>query len=291
MRETCSYYRHLGQDPFMYRKLKILYGRMQKEYLGDRAALVPEKYWPQFVCVGSASDWHYFFRRMVPKDKRKVLIVGVHGGRDFFYFKTERYDVRGQDLFPERDFGEIIVGNIEDVQLPEQSFDVVVASAVIEHVNNDYAALKNIRKALKNDGLFILSLPLYNDWEITHMHIYSRESIRRLTESSGFSIQESFAYPNLFFFPAVFNVANHALSAITFTLFKRTAYAYTLPPLWGIEYFLSRQHSLLFRAFRRFFGAFNNGTLLTVVCRKGEFKDQTDFNKTRFGPRKIGANQ
>ncbi|MFH1162124.1 MAG: class I SAM-dependent methyltransferase [Candidatus Jorgensenbacteria bacterium] len=264
---------------------------MQKDYLGDKAALVPEKYWSQFVCVGSASDWHYFFRKIIPKDKRKVLIVGVHGGRDFFYFKTEGYDVRGQDLFPESDFGEIIVGNIEDVRLPEQSFDVVVASAVIEHVNNDCMALKNIRRALKDDGIFIVCVPLYNDWEITHMHIYSRESIRRLAESSGFSIQESFAYPNLFFFPAVFNVANHALNAIVFTLFKKTVYAYTLPPLWKIEYFLSRQHSLLFRAFRRFLGAFNNGTFLTVVCRKDKFKDQVNFNKMRFEPQKMSAHQ
>jgi len=272
-------------------KLKDLYREMKKGYLGEKTALVPERYWSIFVCVGSASDWHYLFRRTIPKDKKKVLIIGVHGGRDFFYFKTEGYDVQGQDLFPDPDFGDVLVGNIEEVKLPERTFDVIVASAVIEHVNNDFLALKNIRGALKDDGLFVLNLPLYNDWEETHMHIYSRESIKRLAESSGFSIRGSFAYPNLFFFPAVFNIVNHALNAIIFTLFKKTVYTYTLRPLWKIEYFLSRQHSLPFRAFRRFFGALNNGTLLTVICRKSELKDQVDFNRTRFEPQKISANQ
>lgn len=265
-------------------KLKYLYREMKRSYLGEKAALVPEKYWSQFVCIGSASDWHYLFRKIIPKDKKKVLIVGVHGGRDFFYFKTEGYDVKGQDLFLDPDFGEVIVGDIETVPLPEKFFDIIVASAVVEHVNNDYLALKNIRGALKDNGIFVLNLPLYNDWETTHMHIYSRESIKRLAESSGFSIRESFAYPNLFLFPAVFNVVNHALNAVVFTLFKRTIYSFTLPPLWKIEYFLSRHHSLPFRAFRRFLGAFNNGTFLTVICRKSGLKDQADFNKIRFEP-------
>ena len=214
-----------------------------------------------------------------------MLIVGVHGGRDYFYFKTEGYDVVGQDLFPEPNFGDVLIGNIEDIELPEKSFDVIVAAAVIEHVNDDYMALRNIRKALKDDGIFVLNLPLYNDWEVSHMHIYSRESIKRLVEASGFSIGESFAYPNLFLFPAPFNLLNHTLNALIFLLSGKTVYKYTLPPLWKLEYFLSRRHSLFSRAVRRFLGAFNNGTFLTVFCGKSGIKDQIDFNKGRFEPK------
>lgn len=266
----------------MRKRLKNLYNKLKISYLGEKTKLVPERYWSQFVCIGSASDWHYRWSQIVPPEKKKVLIVGVHGGRDYFYFKAAGFDVRGQDLFPDPDFGEVIIGNIEDVELPEKSFDVIVASAIIEHVANDYLALKNIRKALKDDGLFLIDFPLYNDWEVTHMHIYNEEIMKRLLRSAGFSIQESFAHPNLFFYPPLFNFLNHILNAFTYTLFGKTVYSYTLPPFWKLEFFLSRQQSLLFRATRSFLGKFFNGVQILFVCKKDKPFDHLNFNQERF---------
>ncbi len=257
---------------------------MKKSYLGEKAALLPEKYWSQFVCVGAASDWHYLLERTIPKDKKKVLIVGVHGGRDYLYFKTAGYDVAGLDLFPDDELGKVIIGNVEDAKILDKSFDVVVASAIIEHVNDDYAALKNIRRILKDDGIFVIGIPFYNDWEITHMHIYSRESIRRLLKVAGFSVDQAFEYPNLFVYAPIANFFIRALNFISFALFRRTFYAWILPPIWKLEFFLSRQLSQPFRAFRAFAGQLNNGMFTTLICRKMEVFDQADFNKGRFEP-------
>ncbi len=268
----------------MLNKIENLYREMKKSYLGDRAALVPGQYWSQFVCLGSASDWHYRLRRLVPPEKKRVLIVGVHGGRDYFYFKSAGYDVTGLDLFPDLEFGNVAVGDIETADLPDRSFDCIVASAVIEHVNNDYGALRNIRRMLKDDGIFILGLPLYNDWEVTHLHIYSRESTRRLLRATGFRVEEHLEYPTLFIYPSLINAMNHALNAVAFLLFRKTFYASLLPPLWKLEYFLSRQHSWSFRAYRSFLGSFDNGVFMTLACRKGEVFDQAGFNRSRFDP-------
>ena len=261
-----------------------LYRAAKQSYLGERAGWIPEKYWSQFVCLGSASDWHYLLSRVVPKSKKRVLVVGVHGGRDYFYFKSAGHEVVGQDLFPDDDFGEVIIGNIEDVQIPEKSFDVVVASAVIEHVADDFAALKNIRRILKDDGIFILCFSLYNDWEITHLHIYSGESMKRLVKSAGFSVRQSFGYPNLFFYPPLVNIPLHGFNALLFAMTHGTVYQYILPPLWRLEFFLSRQHTWLFRAFRYVSGKFHNGNLLTFVCGKDEVFSHLDHNKGRFQP-------
>lgn len=265
-------------------KLKNIYRDMKKSYLGEKSALLPEKYWSQFVCVGAASDWHYLLDRTIPKDKKKVLIVGVHGGRDYFYFKTAGYDVAGFDLFPDEDFGKVIIGNIEDAKLPDKSFDVIVASAIIEHVDDDHAALKNIRRILKDDGIFVIGIPFYNDWEVTHMHIYSRESIRRLLKTAGFSVERAFEYPNLFVYAPIANFLIRVLNFTSFALFRRTLYAQILPPLWKLEFFLSRQLSLPFRVFRTVVGKLNNGVFTTLICKKIEVFDQANFNKTRFKP-------
>lgn len=270
----------------MYNRIKNVYTTLKKEHLGSKALLVPEKYWSQFVCVGSASDWHYLFSRIVPANKKKVLIVGVHGGRDYFYFKSAGYDVQGLDLFPDKDFGEVIIGNIETIQLLEKSFDVIVASAVIEHLADDYGGIRNIRRMLKDDGLFIICNPLYNDWEITHMHVYSRKSLRRLVEAEGFRIQQTFEYPNLFFYPPLFNIPLHIFNILTFFLFRKTCYNLILPLFWKLEFFLSRQQSTLFRFFRGVLGGLYNGVLVTLVCTKGESMDYLDFNKVRFEPKK-----
>ncbi|MEK7506075.1 MAG: class I SAM-dependent methyltransferase [Patescibacteria group bacterium] len=266
------------------KKIKNIYREMKKSYLGGKAALLPEKYWSQFVCVGAASDWHYLLERTIPKDKKKVLIVGVHGGRDYLYFKTAGYDVVGFDLFPDEDFGKVIIGNIEDAKLPDKSFDVIVASAIIEHVDDDYAALKNIRRILKNDGIFVIGIPFYNDWEITHMHIYSRESIRRLLKVAGFSVDQAFEYPNLFVYAPIANFLLFILNFFFFVLSGRTFYGAALPPFWKLEFFLSRQLSLPFRVFRSVAGWLNNGVFTTLICQKMEVFDQADFNKGRFEP-------
>ncbi len=263
-------------------KLKNIYREMKKSYLGDKAALVPEKYWSQFVCLGRSSDVHYQYSMIVPKDKKKVLIVGVHGGRDYFYFKANGYDVVGEDLFPDPQFGEMIVGNIEDVKLPEKEFDVVVASAVVEHLANDFIGLKNIRRTLKDDGLFLACIPNYNDWEDTHIHIYSEKSSKRLLEAAGFKIRRKFSYPNLFIYPPVFNFINHAVSALNYIFFKKTAYQHTLPLFWKLEFFLSERHSSLYGLWRTIIGSFYNGTESFFLCEKGESLDQLAFNREKF---------
>lgn len=263
-------------------KIGQLYRSIKKEYLREKAAMVPEKYWSQFVCLGSASDWHYWWSRIVPQEKKKVLIVGVHGGRDYFYFKAAGYEVFGQDLFPDSDFGQMIIGNIEEVELPEKFFDVILISAVIEHLRNDFLAIKNLRKALKDDGLFINSFPLYNDWEETHLHIYSEEVMKRLMGAAGFIIEKKLMTPNLFFFPAIYNLPNHALNAFIYLLFKKTVYRYTLPPLWKLEFFLSQKNNFLIRFSRYFFGEITNGRQVSFIAKKSDVSDYLNLNKERF---------
>ncbi|NIO10006.1 MAG: 3-demethylubiquinone-9 3-O-methyltransferase [Deltaproteobacteria bacterium] len=49
------------------------------------------------------------------------------------------------------------VGSLEDLQLPEGSFDVVVTSFVLEHVSDLGKAISNVARVLKPGGLYLYS--------------------------------------------------------------------------------------------------------------------------------------
>lgn len=86
--------------------------------------------------------------------------------------------------------------------LPElpSTFDLVIATEVIEHVPDDQMFLQKIFNALNNNGLLLLSTPLSEncfvntklyrnfDKEVGHLRRYSEKIILNLIESGGFEI-------------------------------------------------------------------------------------------------------
>lgn len=97
--------------------------------------------------------------------------------------------------------------DITDIQYPEQSFDVILCSHVLEHVDSDIAAMKEFHRVLKNDGWAILLVPITADktfedpsitdpaerlerfGEIDHVRRYGPDYIDRL-RSAGFQVEK-----------------------------------------------------------------------------------------------------
>ena len=57
--------------------------------------------------------------------------------------------------------------NIEKIELPDDQFDVVIASHVLEHVD-DMAALSEIKRVLKPGGRLIAMIPIVEGWSKTY---------------------------------------------------------------------------------------------------------------------------
>jgi SAM-dependent methyltransferase len=57
--------------------------------------------------------------------------------------------------------------NIEHIEQPDQSWDVVLCSHVLEHVD-DKLALSELHRILKPGGLLLLMVPIINGWDITY---------------------------------------------------------------------------------------------------------------------------
>jgi 2-polyprenyl-3-methyl-5-hydroxy-6-metoxy-1,4-benzoquinol methylase len=95
------------------------------------------------------------------------------------------------------------VSRCEIAHLPDDAaYDYVVALDVIEHVEDDAAALRHLRDSLRDGGRLIMSVPSIpalfgpKDVRIGHFRRYRRAELVRLVSSSGFLVH-SVRYWNL----------------------------------------------------------------------------------------------
>lgn len=194
------------------------------------------------------------------------------GGRDYFLFKNLGYEVVAVDLGPQPDIEPVVIWNVEDeLPFPEQSFDAIIATEVLEHLVRDATALGNMRRLLKDRGKLVVSFPYYTDWEEGHVRIHSPISAKVLLQVSGFRVEDRVERPGLLR-PGRVNMAAHAISAISYRLRGKTAYK-AITELGGrIEYHCGHIKWLRpFRKLSRHFGAY-------YLCTKGEVLDYVTLN-------------
>lgn len=263
--------------------LKAIYLRMKQQYLLRTGLHVPETYQSAFVCLGGASDVHYTIAASLAPSS-KILLIGDFGGRDYFFLDGTGHTVTVFDLDTNPHFKNQVIGNLEEpLPFAANSFDAVILCGVLEHVLRDHDALLNIRAVLNNSGKLILRVPLYDDNEETHVRLYSKKILRRLLASSGYLICSYREYPNLFMIPTLINFPHHFVNLISFLLFRRTIYQYTLPVFWRTEYCLSSKNGFLMRLFRGVAHIIRPCSREAhLVCKKTEKFDYIDSNRLRF---------
>ncbi len=101
----------------------------------------------------------------------------------------------------------VIVSDLNQLDLAQEltgdSFDVIVATDVLEHLKDPLAILLNVKKLLRPDGYFVVSLHnvahgalldgqfRYTELGLlgaTQLHIYTRETMEELFENAGLAI-------------------------------------------------------------------------------------------------------
>jgi SAM-dependent methyltransferase len=90
-----------------------------------------------------------------------------------------------------RGVGEVIEGSVLDMPFPSDSFDLAVSLDVIEHLEQDLDALRELRRTVAPGGSLMVTVPAYQ-WlwsghdEINHHHRrYTRRSLQRAAEEAG----------------------------------------------------------------------------------------------------------
>src|ERR1700733_1246043 len=94
-------------------------------------------------------------------------------------------------LARERGMGEVIAGSVLEMPFEADSFDLAASLDVIEHLEDDLAALRELRRVVAPSGSLLVTVPAYQ-WlwsghdEINHhFRRYTRRSLQRAGEEAG----------------------------------------------------------------------------------------------------------
>jgi SAM-dependent methyltransferase len=97
---------------------------------------------------------------------------------------------------------DIQVGTVDDLPLPEASFDVITLWDVIEHTPDPLHVLRSARRLLKPDGLLVVNYPDIGTWiaramgrtwpflSSAHLYYFTRDTMRAALFAAGFEPQD-----------------------------------------------------------------------------------------------------
>lgn len=97
----------------------------------------------------------------------------------------------GAEIARERDVGEVHVCSLLDLPFAEASFDLATCLDVIEHLDDDVAALSELRRVVRPGGSLIVTVPAYgwlwsrHDTLNHHRRRYSARALRAAAGAAG----------------------------------------------------------------------------------------------------------
>ncbi len=87
---------------------------------------------------------------------------------------------------------EVVLGSAEALPVDDDSVDVIVAADILEHLDDDLAALAEFRRTLKPGGHAVIAVPAYqalwSEHDVALMHRrrrYVAQELRRRVEQAG----------------------------------------------------------------------------------------------------------
>lgn len=157
---------------------------------------------------------------LLPDNTSRILEIGCGAGATMRWLRgLRRVDhATGVELVPEvaraaaSAFDEVTVGNIEsiDLQLPPNTFDMIIALDVLEHLVDPWRIVSFLNDTLKPGGVMIASIPniahysvslplvLRGRWNYkidglldrTHLRFFVAQTAIDLMTSSGFAVEQ-----------------------------------------------------------------------------------------------------
>lgn len=119
-------------------------------------------------------------------------------------------DVDGESLKAcrARDRARAVLGDSVRLPFADHSFDLVCMFDVLEHLDDDRAALREVRRVLRPGGLCFASVPAWpwlwsgNDRIAHHRRRYTRAALASCVRSAGFAIVRN-THTNVLLFPLI----------------------------------------------------------------------------------------
>jgi SAM-dependent methyltransferase len=90
-----------------------------------------------------------------------------------------------------REIGEVVAGRIERMPFEDESFDVATSLDVLEHLDDDRLAFRELRRVVKRGGYLLVTVPAYprlwspHDVANQHRRRYVRRTLVSAAEATG----------------------------------------------------------------------------------------------------------
>jgi len=149
--------------------------------------------------------------RQVTDRRPRILDVGCGTGANLLML-SKYGDAEGVDISEdalafcrERGLDKVKLGAGEELPYEDDSFDLVTAFDVVEHMDDDLAGLREMRRVLRPGGRVLLFVPTFmflwglQDDVSHHRRRYRLSELRRVLEQAGFEV-ERMTYANITFF-------------------------------------------------------------------------------------------
>jgi SAM-dependent methyltransferase len=169
------------------------------------------------------SHWWYVGRRQIIQSlvekirarlgtpHPRILDVGCGTGANLkmlaAHGRAEGVDISTQaiEFCRERGLDSVKLGAAEQLPYDDGSFDLVTALDVIEHLDDDVAGLREMRRVLRREGRLLVFVPAFmflwgvQDEVSNHRRRYTLPGLLRAVEAAGFSVEWA-SYANISFF-------------------------------------------------------------------------------------------
>jgi SAM-dependent methyltransferase len=152
--------------------------------------------------------------RQVTDRRPRILDVGCGTGANLLML-SKYGDAEGVDVSEDalsfcraRGLDKVKLGAGEELPYEDGAFDLVTALDVVEHMDDDLAGLKEMRRVLRPGGRVLLFVPTFmflwglQDDISHHRRRYRLPELRRVLEQAGFEVERS-TYANITFFAPI----------------------------------------------------------------------------------------
>jgi SAM-dependent methyltransferase len=144
-----------------------------------------------------------------------VLDIGTSTGTNLRMLRTLGYsNVEGLDASEEairfcadKGFPRVRMGDVCGMPFASNAFDLVLATDVIEHVDDDAQAVAEIARILKPGGVALITVPTFRclwglqDEVARHKRRYRKSELLQLVTESGMRIERQYYFNYLLFLP------------------------------------------------------------------------------------------
>jgi SAM-dependent methyltransferase len=107
--------------------------------------------------------------------------------------------------------GRLVRGDVGWLPFGDGSFDAVLALDVLEHLDDDRGAAREIARVLRPGGCAVVTVPAFqflwsaHDEALSHVRRYRRPQIVKVLQSAGLEVERS-SYYNFWLFPLIAGV-------------------------------------------------------------------------------------